>query len=206
MAVFMAVDDIYAGRIIISDTIKDDAEAAVYSLSESYGKDVVMLTGDNEDVSSRIACALGIREYYAACMPDDKVAYVHKIKERLRGKGSLIFVGDGINDAPVIAAADAGIAMGGLGSDAAVEAADVIIMDDSPSKVLLSINAAKSTRRIVYQNIVFALVMKVVILALGAVGIATLWFAVFADVGVALAAVLNALRALNIQKPKEKLK
>ncbi|MGL4369956.1 MAG: heavy metal translocating P-type ATPase, partial [Spirochaetota bacterium] len=192
--VHIVVDRIHAGYIIISDQIKDDAAAAVRSLQRA-GIHTVMLTGDNEDAASSAAEALGIDEYHAELLPQDKVSMLEEIMSRRPGKTA--FVGDGINDAPVIARADAGIAMGALGSDAAVETADVVLMDDSPSKIWTALRSGKRTRKIVTENIVFALGVKLIFASLGAAGVATMWEAVFADMGVAIIAIFNSMRALR---------
>lgn len=203
MVVHMSIGDIYAGWIALSDTIKEDSAAAIRDLADAGVEHVSMLTGDSAEIASKLAKAVGIKEYFAECLPEDKVERVHELKKRTGDKGALIFVGDGINDAPVLTAADVGIAMGGLGSDAAVEAAEVVIMDDGPTKVAAAIHASKNILRIVYQNVVFALGAKLIIMALGVVGISTLWFAVFADVGIALATVLNSIRAFHIKRPNK---
>ncbi len=192
--VHVAVNRKYAGYIIISDEPKEDAKAAVEEL-KSLGCKVVMVTGDNRDVAERIAAQLGIEEFYAELLPQQKVEVIERIKERDGEK--VAFVGDGINDAPVIARADVGIAMGALGSEAAIEIADVVVMDDKPSKVPKSIKLSKRTQRIVWENVIFALAVKGFFIALGTLGMATMWEAVFADVGVTLIAVLNAMRLLK---------
>ncbi|AKG90745.1 heavy metal-{Cd/Co/Hg/Pb/Zn}-translocating P-type ATPase [Geoglobus ahangari] len=191
-AVHVGVDGRYAGYIVVEDEVKEDAERAVRELKE-LGCRVVMVTGDSEEVARRVAERLGIDEYHAELLPEGKVSVV----EGLKKNGKVAFAGDGINDAPVIAAADVGIAMGGLGSDASIDVADVVIMDDMPSKVPRSIAFARRTQRIVWQNIGFALAVKGFFIALGSVGIATMWEAVIADVGVTLIAVLNAMRLLR---------
>ena len=201
LALYMAIGNQYAGRMILSDCIKDDASRAVTALRDAGCSRISMLTGDSDPIASRIAESVGISDFTAGCLPEDKVARVKEIKSGI-GSGTLIFVGDGLNDAPVLTAADVGAAMGGLGSDAAVEAADIVIMDDRPIKIASAIAAARSTRKIVRQNIIMALAVKLVIMIIGAVGISTLWFAVIADVGVALAAVLNSLRAFAAAKSK----
>lgn len=204
-AVYMSIADQYAGRLLLSDAIREDSADAVRELEFAGGEHVAMLTGDSKEASDALAKAVGIDEYYADCLPMDKIAKVKDIKSRVGTKGTLIFVGDSISDIPAIDAADVGIAMGGLGSEAAIEAADVVIIDDKPTKVATAIYAAKSTRSIVFQNVIFILFIKVLVLVLGAFGISPLWFAVFADVGVALAAVLNSMRAFYIRIPKDKL-
>jgi Zn2+/Cd2+-exporting ATPase len=198
--VHIAVDNIYAGYIVISDQIKEDSAKAISELKALGVKRVVMLTGDNKAVADRVAKELNIDEVFSELLPDGKVEMVERLEAEKSPKGKLVFVGDGINDAPVLARADIGIAMGGVGSDAAIEAADVVIMTDEPSKIASAIKLAKRTRSIVMQNIIFALGVKIVILILGAFGIATMWEAVFGDVGVALIAVLNAMRAMKVEK------
>ncbi|MFV0341952.1 MAG: heavy metal translocating P-type ATPase [Anaerocolumna sp.] len=196
--VYVSVDGKYAGNIIISDEVKDDAKEALQGLKNMGIKKLVMLTGDSKAVGERIGKELGLDEVYAELLPDEKVSNLERIEKEKKAKGKLVFVGDGINDAPVLARADIGIAMGGLGSDAAIEAADVVLMTDEPSKIISAIKIAKKTHRIVWQNIGFALGIKAIVLLLGAFGVATMWEAVFADVGVALIAVLNAMRAMKV--------
>ncbi|AEK72048.1 cadmium-translocating P-type ATPase [Thermococcus sp. 4557] len=186
----------YAGYIIISDEIKDDAPLAVKELKCLGVKKVVMVTGDSRDVAEEIAKQLGLDGFYAELLPGDKVRVIEEL-EKEKGDGKVVFVGDGINDAPVLARADVGVAMGALGSDAAIETADVVIMDDKPSKLPVGIRIARKTQRIVWQNIVFALGVKLAFISLGILGEATMWEAVFADVGVALIAVFNAMRILR---------
>lgn len=197
--VYVAVDGSYAGHIIISDEVKDDSKEALLGLKNMGIKKLVMLTGDSKAVGEKIGKDLGLDEVYAELLPDEKVSNLERLDMEKSSKGKLAFVGDGINDAPVLARADIGIAMGGLGSDAAIEAADVVLMTDEPSKIISAIKIAKKTHRIVWQNIGFALGVKAIVLLLGAFGIATMWEAVFADVGVALLAVLNAMRAMKIK-------
>ncbi|MFZ5944056.1 MAG: heavy metal translocating P-type ATPase [Bacillota bacterium] len=197
--VHVAVDRVYAGSILIADEIKRDAKEAIENLRKTGVKKIVMLTGDNKKVGEYVANELGLDKVYTELLPDNKV---EKVEELLKDKGKdekLVFVGDGINDAPVLARADIGVAMGGLGSDAAIEAADVVIMTDEPSKLVSAIKIAKRTKAIVWQNIVFALGVKGFFLLLGAVGIATMWEAVFADVGVSVIAVLNAMRVMKVK-------
>lgn len=196
--VYVAVDGIYAGNIIISDEVKEDSRETLQGLKNMGVKKLVMLTGDSKAVGESIGKELGIDEVYAELLPDDKVNNLERLDKEKSTKGRLAFVGDGINDAPVLARADIGIAMGGLGSDAAIEAADVVLMTDEPSKIISAIKIAKKTHRIVWQNIIFALGVKAIVLLLGAFGVATMWEAVFADVGVALIAVINAMRAMKI--------
>jgi len=195
--VHVVVDQEYAGYIVISDEVKSDSAKAIKALKAIGVKKIVMLTGDNQFVANKIAQELGIDEVYSELLPDQKVEKVEQINKEKSLKGKLLFVGDGINDAPVLARADIGIAMGGIGSDAAIEAADVVIMTDEPSKIATAIKIAKKTRTIVMQNIVFALGIKGLILVLVALGLGTMWEAVFGDVGVALIAVLNSMRALK---------
>ncbi|WP_243113672.1 heavy metal translocating P-type ATPase [Desulfofundulus salinus] len=192
--VFVAIDGILAGYIVINDEIKPDARQAIARLKALGVKTVVMLTGDEERAARRVAETLGIDHYYAQLLPEDKVRRVEELKANLPPRQKLAFVGDGINDAPVIARADVGVAMGGLGSDAAIEAADVVLMEDAPSKLATAMEIARHTRAIVKQNIILALGMKAFFLGLGTLGLATIWEAVFADVGVALLAILNATR------------
>lgn len=197
--IYVAIDKQFIGTIIISDKIKDDSYKAVKKL-KNYIKKIVMLTGDREDASKEVAKQLQIDEYYAELLPQDKVKIVEKLLQEKSSSGKLIFVGDGINDAPVLALADIGIAMGGLGSDAAIEAADIVIMNDQLSKITDSIKLAKKTMHIVKENIAVAIAIKIGILILSACGIVTMWAAVFADVGVSLLAILNALRILHIKR------
>lgn len=198
--VHIAVDKHYAGYIVIADEIKEDSKKAIALLKSAGVRKTVMLTGDNKAVGEKVANDLGLDEVYSELLPQDKVEKLELLDREKSPKGKLVFVGDGINDAPVLARADIGIAMGGVGSDAAIEAADVVIMTDEPSKIAAAIRIAKRTRRIVMENIIFALGVKAVILILGVVGIATMWEAVFGDVGVALIAVLNAMRALKVEE------
>ncbi|MEW4369668.1 heavy metal translocating P-type ATPase [Paenibacillus kandeliae] len=196
--VHLAVDGEYAGHIVIADEIKPDAAAAITMLKQQGIRKVIMLTGDTRQTAEQVAHQLGVDEVYSELLPEDKVAQLERLNE-LRARGEkIVFVGDGINDTPVLAQADIGVAMGGLGSDAAIEAADVVIMNDEPSRLPAAIGIARRTRRIVWQNIWFALGVKVIFMTLGAFGIATMWEAVFSDVGVTLLAVLNAMRVLRI--------
>jgi Cd2+/Zn2+-exporting ATPase len=188
--IHVAIDGKYAGHIVINDQIKADSAEAIKALDELGIKRTVMLTGDRKEVAENVANTLGLTEYYAELMPADKVSKIEKLS-------NLAFVGDGINDAPVLARADVGIAMGGLGSDAAIEAADVVLMDDKPSKIALAIRLARRTLNIARQNVWLAIGIKLAVLVLAAVGLATMWMAVFADVGVTVIAVLNAMRALR---------
>ena len=195
--VHMAVDDEYAGHIVISDEVKPDSKEAIEKLKKAGVKKTVMLTGDLEKVGKEVADSLGVDEVYGNLLPADKVAKVEELINSKENKEVLAFVGDGINDAPVLARADIGIAMGALGSDAAIEAADVVLMDDNPVKIAQAIKISRKCIRIVYENICFALIIKFACLILGAFGIANMWVAIFADVGVMVIAVLNAIRALN---------
>ena len=196
--IHVAIDGIYAGHIVINDKIKDDSSEAIQRLHALGVKRTVILTGDRREVANHVAQQLGITEYHAELLPADKVAKVESLTSHPSPFTSkLAFVGDGINDAPVLARADVGIAMGGLGSDAAIEAADVVLMDDQPSKIALAIRIARRTLAIARQNVIFAIGIKVAVLLLAACGIATMWLAVFADVGVTVLAVLNAMRALS---------
>ena len=198
-AVYVAVDRNYAGYLLISDEVKADSKAAISELKKLGIRKTVMLTGDSRIIADKVAEQLGLDEHYADLLPDQKVEKLEILDRQKSKGGKLLFVGDGINDAPVLARADIGIAMGGLGSDAAIEAADVVIMTDEPSKIVSAIRIAKKTRRVVWQNIFFTMAVKLFVLALGAGGLATIWEAVFADVGVALIAVLNAMRVLNVK-------
>ena len=199
--VHVTIDGFYAGHIIISDLPKPDAKDAIAGLKALGVKKTVMLTGDAKEVAHTVADALGLDEYHAELLPADKVARVEELLKQETGK--LAFVGDGINDAPVLTRADIGIAMGGLGSDAAIEAADVVLMDDQPSKIPVAIRIARKTVRIVHENIVFALAVKAIVLLMGALGKAPMWLAVFADVGVAFIAILNAMRCLSVDGEKK---
>lgn len=195
--VHVAKNKQYMGYIVIADEIKEDSKEAVKSLYESGIKKVVMLTGDRKEVAESVANTLGIKDVFSELLPGDKVDKMEKLLAEKSEKGKLIFVGDGINDAPVLARADIGIAMGGLGSDAAIEAADVVIMTDEPSKIAKAMKISKKTLEIVKQNIVFAIGVKILVLVLSAFGFATMWAAIFADVGVAVIAIINAMRALK---------
>lgn len=194
----VAYNDAYWGFLLIEDQLKEDAADCVTGLKKA-GMRLVMLTGDQKGVADKVAGQLGITEYYAELLPGDKVDHVEKLLAEKSEKGKLIFVGDGINDAPVLARADIGIAMGGLGSDAAIEAADIVIMTDEPAKITTAMHISKETLKIVKQNIIFAIGVKVLVLILAALGVATMWWAVFADVGVAFIAILNAMRALKLK-------
>ena len=196
-AVYLAVDGKFAGCLIISDEVKPDSKRAIEGLKSAGARHIAMLTGDNRETGEKIARELGISTVYTDLLPHQKVEKLELLDSQKAPRGKLAFVGDGINDAPVLARADIGIAMGALGSDAAIEAADVVLMTDEPSKLVTAIHVAKKTRRIVWQNIIFALGVKAVLLVLGAMGIATMWEAVFGDVGVAIIAILNAMRAMR---------
>ena len=198
--IHMAINGRYAGHIVISDIEKPHAKEAIHALKKAGIEKTVMLTGDAEKVANQVASNLGVDEVHSELLPGDKVEEVEKFLGNWTGKGKLAFVGDGINDAPVLSRADIGIAMGAMGSDAAIEAADVVLMDDDPMKIAKAIKISRKCLRIVYQNIVFALVVKFACLGLGAIGIANMWFAIFADVGVMVLAILNAIRSLHVQK------
>lgn len=195
--IHVAVNGVYVGHIVISDSLKDDSAAAIADLKSLGVKNTVMLTGDREEVGKDVATQLGLDEYHAELLPADKVNAVERLIAKKPAGTTLAFVGDGINDAPVLARADVGIAMGGLGSDAAIEAADVVLMDDKPSKVATAIRIARHTLKIANENVWFAISVKVAVLILAGFGLATMWMAVFADVGVTVLAVLNAMRTLN---------
>ena len=198
--IHMAIDNKYAGHILISDKVKPHAKEAIASLKSAGIEKTVMLTGDAKAVADQVASSLGIDEVYSELLPADKVNKVEDLLKQKPKKDTLAFVGDGINDAPVLSRADIGIAMGAMGSDAAIEAADVVLMDDDPIKILKAIKISQKCLRIVYQNIIFALSVKLICLLLGALGFANMWLAVFADVGVTMIAVLNAIRALQVKK------
>ena len=198
--VHVAVDNQYAGQILISDIIKPHAKEAIEALKKVGVKKTVMLTGDSKAVADSVARELGVDEVFSELLPSDKVTKVEELLEKKSKKEKLAFVGDGINDAPVLSRADIGIAMGALGSDAAIEAADIVLMDDDPLKISKAVKISRKCLRIVYQNIVFAIGIKLICLLLGAIGIANMWFAIFADVGVMIIAVLNAIRALFVKK------
>ena len=198
-AVHVAVNNKYIGYIVIADEVKEDSAQAIKELKAANIKQTVMLTGDNKSVGSKVAKELGLDKVYAELLPADKVEKLEELFSQKSTKGKLAFVGDGINDAPVLARADIGIAMGGLGSDAAIEAADIVIMTDEPSKIATAMKISKKTLKIAHQNIVFAIGIKIIVLILSAFGITTMWAAIFADVGVTIIAVLNAFRALNVK-------
>lgn len=198
--VHVAIDNIYKGYIVIADEVKEDSPEAIRDLKAAGIKQTVMLTGDAKRIGEKVAAQLGLDKVYTELLPADKVQKMEELFAGKSPKGKLAFVGDGINDAPVLARADIGIAMGGLGSDAAIEAADVVIMTDEPSRIATAMKVSRKTLRIVKQNIILALSVKAVVLVLGAIGIASMWAAVFADVGVAVLAILNAIRILNVKK------
>ena len=197
---YVAINGEYVGYILISDKIKKDSAETIKKLKKNHIKETVMLTGDKKIVGETVAKDLGIDTVFTELLPDGKVEKVEKLLKSKSEKGKLAFVGDGINDSPVLAMADIGIAMGGLGADSAIEAADIVLMTDEPSKIVTAISLAKKTMRIVKENIIFAIAVKVIVLILSAIGISTMWEAVFADVGVSIIAILNALRVLNVKK------
>ena len=197
---YVAINNKFEGSIVIADKIKEDAKQTIQGLKRNNVSKTVMLTGDKKEIAEKVAKQIEIDEVYTDLLPDQKVEKVEELMKQKTEKGKLAFVGDGINDAPVLAISDIGIAMGGLGSDAAIEAADIVIMNDKPSKILEAIKISNKTMRIVKQNIIFAISVKILVLILGACGIATMWEAVFADVGVSFIAILNSLRALGIKK------
>lgn len=197
---YVAINNKFEGSIVIADKIKEDAKQTIQGLKRNNVSKTVMLTGDKKEIAEKVAKQIEIDEVYTDLLPDQKVEKVEELMKQKTEKGKLAFVGDGINDAPVLAISDIGIAMGGLGSDAAIEAADIVIMNDKPSKILDAIKISNKTMRIVKQNIIFAISVKILVLILGACGIATMWEAVFADVGVSFIAILNSLRALGIKK------
>ena len=198
--VHVAVDGKYAGHILICDMIKPHAKEAIQALRKSGIKKTIMLTGDSKRIADQVAADLGIDEVYSELLPGDKVSKVEELLAKKSEKEKLAFVGDGINDAPVLSRADIGIAMGAMGSDAAIEAADIVLMDDDPLKIAKAIKISRKCLRIVYENTYFAIGIKLICLVLGAVGIANMWLAIFADVGVMVIAVLNAIRALFVHK------
>ena len=197
---YVAINNKFEGSIVIADKIKEDAKQTIQGLKRNNVSKTVMLTGDKKEIAEKVAKQIEIDEVYTDLLPNQKVEKVEELMKQKTEKGKLAFVGDGINDAPVLAISDIGIAMGGLGSDAAIEAADIVIMNDKPSKILEAIKISNKTMRIVKQNIIFAISVKILVLILGACGIATMWEAVFADVGVSFIAILNSLRALGIKK------
>ena len=196
--VHVSVDGDYVGHIVVSDRIKADSADAIKALKAEGVTKTVMLTGDKREVGEYVASAIGLDEFHAELLPADKVSELEKLLDNKPSGKTLAFVGDGINDAPVLARADLGIAMGGLGSDAAIEAADVVLMDDKPSKIALGVKIARKTLRLARENTFFAIFIKLLVLVLAVLGIATMWMAVFADVGVTVLAVLNAMRALKV--------
>lgn len=196
---YVAIDNKYCGYILIADKIKKDSQNAIKNLKKNNIKETVMLTGDRKSVGENVAQKLGLNKVYTGLLPAGKVEKVEELLKKKSEKGKLVFVGDGINDAPVLALADIGIAMGGLGSDAAIEAADVVLMTDEPSKIVDAIHLSKKTMKIVKENIIFAIVIKVLVLILSAFGLSTMWEAVFADVGVSILAIINALRILKVK-------
>ena len=198
--IYIAIDNKCAGSITISDKIKEDAYKAVKEFRRNNVKKIVMLTGDREEISKKVSKELNLDKYYAELLPQDKVKKVESLMKEKSESGKLVFIGDGINDAPVLALSDIGVAMGGLGSDAAIEAADIVIMTDEPSKLANAIKISKKTMQIVKENIIFAITVKILVLLLSAVGIATMWAAVFADVGVSVIAIINALRILRVKE------
>ena len=197
--VHMAVDGTYAGHILIADVVKPHSIRAIDELKKQ-GIATVMLTGDAKQVAEKVAQELGISRVYSELLPEDKVTLLEKITQQKNGNEKVLFVGDGINDAPVLSLADVGIAMGAMGSDAAIEAADVVLMDDDPLKIGKVIRISKKCVSIVHQNIYFAIGIKVIVLILGALGLANMWMAIFADTGVLIMAVMNAMRALFVKK------
>ena len=198
--IHVSIDGQYAGHIVINDKVKEDSSETIHALHEQGVNHIVMLTGDRRAVADHVAKELGITDYHAELLPTDKAKHVESLLRARSGEGRLAFVGDGINDAPVLALADVGVAMGGLGSDAAIEAADVVLMDDKPSKIVSALRIARRTLGIARQNVWFAIGVKVAVLVLATFGLATMWLAVFADVGVTVLAVLNAMRALHVKK------
>ena len=197
--VHIAIDGEYAGHIVISDIVKKHSKEAIAALKKAGVEKTIMLTGDTKRVADSVAASLGIDEVHSELLPSDKVAKVEELLGRKSEKAKLAFVGDGINDAPVLTRADIGIAMGALGSDAAIEAADIVLMDDEPLQIAKAIKISRKCIGIVYQNIVFALFVKFACLILVALGVANMWWAIFADVGVMVLAVLNAIRALQVK-------
>ena len=199
---YVAVEKEYVGYILIADKIKDDSEKTIKELKKNNVKQTVMLTGDRKNVGEVVAKTLGLDKVYTELLPDGKVEKVEELLKTKSEKGKLAFVGDGINDAPVLALADIGIAMGGLGADSSIEAADVVIMTDEPSKIVNAIKLSRKTMKIVSENIIFAIAIKIAVLILSAFGLSTMWEAVFADVGVSVIAIINALRVLRVKTIK----
>lgn len=204
--IHVAIDGVYAGSIVISDEVKEDSANTIKTLKSIGVRRLVMLTGDSKVVAEKIGKQLGLDEIHAELLPDQKVERLEILDRKKSPKGKIVFVGDGINDAPVLARADIGVAMGSLGSDIAIESADIVLMTDEPSKLVTAIKIAKKTRRIIWENIVFSVGVKIIVLVLGAGGIATMWEAVFADVGVALIAILNAMRVMEVDRESHKEK
>ncbi len=198
--IYIAINNEFKGTITISDKIKEDSYKAIKLFRKNNVKKIVMLTGDKDSISKKVSNELNLDEYHSELLPQDKVKIVEELMKEKTASGKLLFVGDGINDAPVLALSDIGVSMGGLGSDAAIEASDVVIMTDEPSKIAESINISRKTMKIVKQNIIFAITIKISVLLLSALGMATMWFAVFADVGVSIIAILNAFRILKVRK------
>lgn len=196
---YIAIDNKFIGYILISDKIKDDAKQTIKELKRNNIKQIIMLTGDKKDVGENVAKKLSIDKVYTDLLPNEKVEKVEQLLKLKSKNKKLAFVGDGINDAPVLALADIGIAMGGIGADSAIEAADIVIMTDELSKIVNAIKLSKKTMKIVKENIIFAILIKIIVLILAALGISTMWEAVFADVGVTIIATINALRALNVR-------
>ena len=194
---YIAIDNVFSGTIFISDKIKEDSIKCIELIKTNGIKKTIMLTGDKKEIAEHISKELGIDTVHSELLPDEKVKKMEELLKNKTQNKKIAFVGDGINDAPVLAVADIGIAMGGLGSDSAIEAADIVIMNDEPSKLNTAIKIAKKTMKIVKENIIFAIAVKILVLILSAIGIATMWEAVFADVGVAIIAILNSLRMLN---------
>ena len=194
---YIAINNIFSGTVLISDRVKDDSIKCIELIKTNGIKKTIMLTGDKKEIAEHISKELGIDTVHSELLPDEKVKKMEELLKNKTQNKKIAFVGDGINDAPVLAVADIGIAMGGLGSDSAIEAADIVIMNDEPSKLNTAIKIAKKTMKIVKENIIFAIAVKILVLILSAIGIATMWEAVFADVGVAIIAILNSLRMLN---------
>ena len=196
---YIAIDNVFSGTILISDKIKDDSIKCIELIKENGIKQTIMLTGDKKEIAENISKELGIDTVHSELLPDEKVKKMEELLKSKTQNKKIAFVGDGINDAPVLALADIGIAMGGLGSDSAIEAADIVIMTDEPSKISTAIKISKKTMRIVRENIVFAITVKILVLILSALGLTTMWWAVFADVGVSIIAIINSLRMLKKQ-------
>ena len=197
---YVAINKKYSGYILIADKIKDDSIKTIQNLKKNNVKHTVMLTGDRKNVGESVAKQLGIDKVYTELLPNGKVEKVQELLKEKTSKGKLAFVGDGINDAPVLAISDIGIAMGGLGSDSAIESADIVLMTDEPSKIVDAIRLSRRTMKIVKENIIFAIFIKILVLILSAIGLSTMWEAVFADVGVSVIAIINALRVLRVKR------